>query len=190
VKSLNEFVIFTGCMYASKTSNLLKYVDFKRRQKFNAILIKPKKDDRYSVERVVTHDNMSEQAFSVSSGEDILELVSKNASGDAEKNLVAVDEAFMISESASALIYLYRTGFNVAVASLDMSSSCKAFEEIMKMMPWATRVEKLHAVCSNCFQPASFSYKKTMSDQDIEIGGSDMYEARCISCHPIAKIII
>ena len=57
-------------------------------------------------------------------------------------DVVAVDEAFMISGISDVLIWLYQRGITVVVSSLDMSAACNPFDELQKMMPWATKIEK------------------------------------------------
>jgi thymidine kinase len=58
-------------------------------------------------------------------------------------------------------------------------------EEIEKMLPWATKVEKLSAVCVVCNRDAYYTYKKQTGGNEIEVGGSELYEPRCCKCHPL-----
>jgi thymidine kinase len=176
------FIIYTGPMMSAKTTGLLSTVDRYKYQGKKVIVFKPNIDDRYSVNEVCTHSGWKMPAVCVKSGTDILE---KLADMDDTPQVVAVDEAFMIAGIADVLIWLYRTGYSIVVSSLDLSATGKPFPEVEKMLPWATHVEKRSAVCVVCSKDAFFTYKKQMNDNEIEIGGSELYEPRCLRCHPI-----
>lgn len=179
-----EFIIFTGPMYSSKTSSLVLSLEKYKYQKKRIEVFKPTIDDRYNVNSVVTHGGVSIPARCVTVGSDVLRYL---AEIEEEPHVVAVDEAFMINGIAEVLIYLYKLGFTVVVSSLDLSAAGKPFLEIEKMMPWATQVYKLTAVCTVCGADARFSYKKGSSDDEIEVGSNDLYEARCHSHMPIVN---
>ena len=113
-------------------------------------------------------------------------MCSSDLLSEMEENphVIAVDEAFMIPGIANVLIWLYRSGYSIVVSSLDLSAAGKPFEEIEKMLPWATKVEKLSAVCVVCNRDAHYTYKKQVGGDEIEVGGSELYEPRCLKCHP------
>jgi thymidine kinase len=98
---------------------------------------------------------------------------------DSNVDVVAVDEAFMIEGIADALIDVFRLGKTVIVSSIDLSSSCKPFPEMTKMFPWATNIQKCPAVCTVCNNDAYYTIRKTESEDEISVGGSEMYEPRC-----------
>ena len=50
-------------------------------------------------------------------------------------------------------------------------------------MAIADNIEKLKAVCLICKRAASCSFRTSKSDNTIEIGDTDIYEARCRECH-------
>ena len=98
-------------------------------------------------------------------------------------DVVAVDEAFMIEGVSEALVAIFRMGVTIVVSSLDLSANCKIFPEMEKLMCWATRVEKCPAVCPECGADAYYTFKKVECDEEILIGGSDIYEPRCWNHH-------
>ena len=176
-----EFIIFTGPMFAAKTSSLILSLEKYKYQKKRIEVFKPTMDDRFDINAVVTHGGVSIAARRVAVGSDVLRYL---ADVNDEPHVVAVDEAFMINGIADVLIYLYKLGFTVVVSSLDLSATCKPFAEIEKMMPWATQLHKLTAVCSVCGADARYTHKKVVSDSEIEVGAGDLYEPRCYKCHP------
>lgn len=176
------FTIYTGPMFGSKTSRLLMELDRYKYQKKNVIVFKPKIDDRFGVSDIVTHSGWKHSAICVNEGADILQAIFEATQ---TPDVVAVDEAFMISGVAETLIFLYRSGFNVIVSSIDIAANGKPFPEIVKLLPWATHIEKCTAVCTVCGGDAHFTHKKqTGGDENIvEVGGEELYEPRCHSHH-------
>lgn len=175
-----SFTVFCGPMFSSKTSKLLMSLERYKHQKKRVLAIKPVIDVRYNVEEIVSHSGWKYPATTVSTGAELLEVF---ATFIEPPDVVVVDEAFMIPGCAEALICLFRSGVTVLVSSVDLSSSCKPFTEVEKMLPWATCVEKCAAVCTMCSNDARYTLKVTRGSSEIEIGGSDMYEPRCACCH-------
>lgn len=176
------FTIYTGPMFSAKTTSLLYALDRYKYQGKKVVVLKPRLDDRYSIDNVSTHSGWQIPAIGVKFGTDILEKI---ADLDENPDVIAVDEAFMIPGISKVLIWLYRRGYTIVVSSLDLSASGKPFEEIEKMLPWATKVEKLSAVCVVCSKDAYYTYKKQTNGNEIEVGGAELYEPRCMRCHPL-----
>lgn len=174
-----EFIVFCGPMFSGKSSSLLTRLEKFKYQHKKIVVFKPTMDDRYSNGDVVTHSGWKSPAVCVKTGADVLEHL---ANLSENPHVVAVDEAFMIPGIAEALIWLYRSGFTVVVSSLEMSYAGKPFHEVEKLLAWATHVEKCVAVCTVCGKDAHYTHKKQVNDEEIEIGGSELYEPRCF-CH-------
>jgi thymidine kinase len=176
-----QFLLYTGPMFSSKTTGLLSSVDRFKYQNKRVVVFKPKLDDRYSEDYVCTHSGWKVPAICIKEGTDILEKLSEI---EGNPSVIAVDEAFMIPGIAKVLIWLYRNGYTIVVSSLDLSAAGKPFDEIERMLPWATHVEKRSAVCVVCNKDAFYTYKKQLNNNEIEVGGSELYEPRCLRCHP------
>lgn len=176
-----SFIIYTGPMMSAKTTSLLSTLDRYKYQGKKVSVYKPQLDDRYSIDNISTHSGWRTPATCIKLGRDILEHLTLL---DENPHVIAVDEAFMIPGISEVLIWLYRSGYNIVVSSLDLSATGKPFDEIEKMLPWATKVEKLSAVCVVCNNDAYYTYKKQTGGDEIEVGGSELYEPRCIKCHP------
>jgi thymidine kinase len=175
-----DFIVYCGPMFSSKTSRLLATLEKYKYQHKKIAVFKPNIDDRYSVSEVVTHGGWKVPAVCVKSGAEILEYL---ANLDEELHVIAVDEAFMIPGSSEALTWLFTYGYTVVVSSLELSSAGKPFHEIEKMLPWATLIEKCTAVCTVCGRDAHYTHKKQVGGEEIEVGGSELYEPRCYSHH-------
>ena len=168
-------------MFSSKTSSLLAILEKYKYQHKKIIVFKPKMDDRYSESEVVTHSGWKVPAICVETGAEILEYLTNL---ETEPQIVAVDEAFMIPGSSEALIWLYTYGFTIVVSSLEISAEGKSFQEIEKMLPWATQINKCTSVCTICGRDAHFTHKKQVGGEEIEVGGTELYEPRCAQHFP------
>lgn len=177
----NTFTVFCGPMMSAKTTGLLSVIDRFKYQGKKVVVFKPKIDDRYGTDEVCTHSGWKVSAMCVKMGSDILEKLA-----DLEENphVIAVDEAFMIPGVSEVLIWLYRNGYSIVVSTLDLSATGKTFHEVEKILPWATHIEKRSAVCTVCSKDAYYTYKKQIGGDEIEVGGAELYEPRCLQHAP------
>lgn len=175
------FSVYVGPMFSSKTTKLLSTLERFKYQRRRVAVFKPTLDDRYSPAEVVTHSGWSAPAQTVRTGADILEVLARTE----EPDVVAVDEAFMISNVAEVLVWLYRNGISIVVSTLDISATGKPFHEVEKLLAWATHVEKCAAVCTVCGRDAFYTHKKQVDDDrgEIQVGGAELYEPRCFGHH-------
>lgn len=183
MKANPTFTVYCGPMFSSKTSRLLMELERFKYQRTQTAVFKPQIDTRYSTSDIVTHGGWKHTAICVKEGADLLQHLTE-MSGD--PRVIAVDEAFMIPGIAEVLIFLYRNGFNIIVSSLDIASNGKPFPEMVKILPWATKIEKCTAVCTVCGRDAHFTYKKNVGGDEftVEVGGDEMYEPRCSQHFP------
>jgi len=186
---LHELVVYTGPMFSSKTSKLLMKLEKYRFKNKNIIAFKPKIDNRYSEECIVTHSGWQFPAIPISSGEEIFDYIKKHKLK--KFDVIAVDELFMIKDLSNALISAYCNNYNVVISTLDLSAQLTMFDEIKQILPWATHVEKCTAVCTICGNDAQYTFKKSTKNnkQIIEVGGKEKYEPRCFKHHPMIKLL-
>jgi thymidine kinase len=166
-----EFVIYTGPMFGGKTSRMLSQLERAKYQKKVIKLFKPKIDTRYSTESVTSHNGNKWVSVNIDNGKEILEHLGK-------AQVVAVDEAFMIPDVANVLINLFKEGKSVYVSSLQLSSKGLVFDEMSKMLPWATKIEICPAVCF-CGEDAFYTIPLTENKEPVGVGGKENYEPRC-----------
>lgn len=185
VDSSPQLVVFVGPMMSGKSSAMLAMLDRFKYQSKRVEVFKPKIENRYSMSDVVTHTGWKIPATLVETGADVLKHMLDMPE---PPHVVAVDELFMIPGISDVLIWLYRRGFTVVATSLNLSSSCKQFSEVSKILPWATRIECLSSVCSVCGADAHFTHKKIDGDDEIVVGGGESYEPRCWRCHSMSRL--
>jgi thymidine kinase len=177
----HQFVVYAGCMFSSKTTKLLMNIEKYKYQNKKIVAFKPKIDIRYSDDEISSHIGLKYKAVCVENGGAMLEYLQKLDSFD----VVAVDEQFMIKDSSDVLIWLFKNTINVLVSTLDLSYAGKPFHETMKIMPYATHVEKCTSVCTVCGKDAFYTHRKNIDENDeIVVGGFDKYEPRCYQHFP------
>ena len=176
---LVDFKVFTGPMFGGKTTRLLTAIERDVIRGLNVMCFKPQMDVRYSTDEITSHLGAKVKAVSVESGFEILQRVEKARD---EIDSVAVDELFMIPGGGDALVKLFRSGINVYTSSLQLSSNPKpyAFDEMVTVLPWATKIAVCPAVCTACGADAYYTYKKGGDlNASVEVGGAELYEPRC-----------
>ena len=187
-----DLILYTGPMFSSKTTKLLMQADKRFYQKQKVIAFKSRMDDRYSqVGEIVTHNFNKIPAHLINTGDEMLQKI---ATVDKEVDCVIIDELFLIEGGAAACLTLYKKGYDVVVASIDLSFTGEPFHEIKELMPYCTRIVKCKSVCSVCQKDARYTYKKVSvkhvdpfdsdgSVEQIQVGGAELYEPRCQEHH-------
>jgi len=164
--------VYTGPMFGSKTSRMLAELERYDRMGLRVVAFKPKIDDRYSCDEIVTHSGLRRFAIAVENGPEI-ERLSENY------DVIGIDESFMIPDSGESLIRLYLAGKTVVVSSIQLSATGNPFHELVQLFPWATRVEVCPAVCPITGHDAYFTVRKNdSSGSELQVGGSECYEPR------------
>ena len=175
-------------MFSSKTTKLLMQADKRHYQKQNIIAFKAKLDDRYSEKgEIVTHNFNKLEAHLVSTGKEIIEIMKKHDSGPNFYDCVIIDELFLIEGSAQECIDLFKMGYDVIIASIDLSFIGEPFDEVKKIMPFCTKIVKCKAVCPICQGDARYTFRKVSDTSEILVGGKDIYEPRCQEHHPYMR---
>lgn len=166
-----------GPMFAGKTTELLKRILWARNGEGKDVLVlKTAFDNRYSDTELVSHDGLSAGAKAITHFADVAGLAH-------DAQMVCLDEvqffAGMDIDVVTFVSDLLHHGRDVVVAGLDTNWKGEPFPATAMLMAMADEVIKLTAHCSVCGQPAFKSFKKVQDDEEIRLGHSDLYEARC-----------
>lgn len=177
--------VITGCMFAGKTEELIRRINVLQFAGKKVVVFKPKIDDRYSKDQVVSHCGKCIESFAVSSSKEILKLA-----GDAE--VIAIDEVQFFDEGIIEVCNSFADqGRRVMAAGLDLDFRGKPFGVMPSLMTYAEFVTKLTAVCMRCGAPATRTQRLVdghparYDDPIIQVGASESYEARCRHCHEV-----
>lgn len=164
-------------MFSGKTEELIRRVNRAKIAKQDVIIFKPKIDTRYHESNVVSHNANSIDSVPVGSSMEVYGL----AQGF---DVVAIDEVqFFDNDIAHVCNQLADKGIRVIAAGLDMDAFGKPFGAMPELICIAEHVTKVSAVCMQCGDVASHTYRKTESEEQVLLGEKDIYEARCRTCY-------
>lgn len=174
---MGQIEVICGSMFCGKTEELIRRIKRAIIIHQKVILFKPKKDNRFSKNEIVSHSGIKIKSLVINKASEILELV-----GDAQ--VVGIDEAqFFSNELVKVCQILARKGKRVIIAGLDMTFDGNPFGPIPELLAIADFIKKLKALCAGCGAPAHFSFRITESKEKIVVGAKKDYEARCRKCY-------
>jgi thymidine kinase len=171
-----QIEVICGSMFSGKTEELIRRLTRARLAKQQVEIFKPSVDIRYHDTHVVSHNETSIRSTPVNFAGDILLL-----SGTCD--VVGIDEAQFFDEEIVRVVQLLANqGKRVILAGLDMDFEGKPFDPMPKLMAIAEYVTKVHAICMQCGDLATFSYRLSAATEKVMLGEKDSYEARCRKC--------
>ncbi len=180
--------VICGSMFCGKTEELIRRVRRAMIAKQKVQVFKHDLDDRYSVQRITSHNGQYIEATPVSDSSKI------EAKLDPDTTIVAIDEVQFFDESIIDIANkLARQGLRVILAGLDMDFRGEPFGPMPKLLCHAEQVRKLHAICTVCGEEASRSQRLVngkparYDDPVIMIGAQESYEARCRKHHEVPR---
>lgn len=178
--------VITGPMYCGKSEELIRRLRRVKIARQKVKVFKPVLDNRYSKKDVVSHSGDSIEAVPVDHPEEILDRIDNNV------DVVGIDEAQFFHEDLVEICEkLANRGVRVILAGLDRDFRSEPFGPMPELMARAEYVDKLHAICIQCGEPASRTQRlidgepAAADDPVILVGASEVYEARCRSCHAL-----
>ena len=164
--------VVCGCMFSGKTEELIRRLNRALIAKQRVEIFKPSVDKRYHDEKIVSHASREIRSTPVNFANDILLLA-----GDCD--VVGIDEAQFFDEAIVEVCnHLANSGKRVIVAGLDMDYEGRPFGPMPQLLAVAEFVTKVHAICAQTGELASFSFRLTNSDAQVVLGEKDKYEAR------------
>lgn len=189
-----------GGMYSGKSTELIKRLRRFELGGETVALFKPRIDDRYSEDSVVTHTGLRHPAKVVSTSAEIMEVLENYRDHyPAFPKVVGIDEAQFFDEDLYPhLCSLVRIDYcRVIVAGLDLNFKAEPWPTMVPIVFGADRVSKLSAVCTavdagspgagKCGMDAIRTQRivngrPVFDGQDVLVGGTEAYEARCRHC--------
>ena len=178
--------VVVGPMYSGKSEELIRRIKRAKIAKQQVVVFKPKIDNRYSKEDVVSHSGYSVDAISISTSKDIYNFIDENT------QVVGIDEVqFFDDNIVDVCIDLADKGIRVICAGLDMDFKGEPFGPTPRLLAVCEFVDKIQAICSVCGQPATRTQRlidgkpAKYDDPIILVGAVESYQARCRKCHEV-----
>jgi thymidine kinase len=181
--------VISGVMFSGKSEELIRRVRRAVIARRHVQVFKSHLDERYvGAYRVSSHDGRTAEAIPVETPMQIAERI------EAVTQVVAIDEAQFLDEGIVPLVTdLAARGMRVIVAGTDTDFRGEPFGAMPALMAIAEIVDKLHAICVRCGNPASRNQRliggkpALYASPTIMVGGEETYEARCRACHEVPR---
>jgi thymidine kinase len=168
--------VICGSMFSGKTEELIRRLKRAKFAQQKVEIFKPKIDNRYHNEEVVSHDRNSISSTAVPSASHILLL----ANG---MDVVGIDEAqFFDEEIIHVCNQLANNGVRVIIAGLDMDYQGIPFGSMPDLLATAEYITKVHAICVHCGDLAHHSYRFHPNTNLVMVGEKDSYKPLCRTC--------
>jgi len=181
--------VICGVMFSGKSEELIRRVRRAIIARRKVQVFKSHLDERYSgIYHISSHDGRTVEAVPV----DTPEQISRQVADDT--HVVAIDEAqFLDAGIVELTTLLAGRGMRVIVAGTDTDFRGEPFGSMPQLLAIAEVVDKLHAICVKCGNPASRNQRlisgrpARYDSPTIMVGSAETYEARCRSCHAVPR---
>lgn len=175
-KQIGWIEVVCGGMFSGKTEELIRRAKRAHIAGQKVVVVKPKVDNRYNKEDIVSHNETTLPGLVVDTADQIVLLT-----GDAQ--VVCIDEAqFFDKQLINVANTLANDGKRVIIAGLDMDFEGRPFEPIPQLLAIAEYVTKLHAICAESGTMAHYSQRVVENEERVLVGETDAYEPRARHC--------
>jgi thymidine kinase len=181
--------VICGVMFSGKSEELIRRVRRAMIARREVQVFKSHLDARYAgIYQVSSHDGRTTEAVPVDTPEQIVRALHDNT------QVVAIDEAqFLDASIVEVVTALADRGKRVILAGTDTDFRGEPFGPMPQLLAVAEIVDKLHAICVVCGNPASRNQRliggkpARYDSPTIMVGSAESYEARCRGCHAVPK---
>ena len=175
--NLGWIEIICGSMFSGKSEELIRRLRRAQIARQRVQIFKPRMDDRFSEDHIVSHSEMKIKSQLVAQAREILDLV------DGRTQVIGVDEGqFFDMDLVYVCNRLADMGKRVIVAGLDQDFRGKPFDPMPQLLSVAEYITKTLAICVRCGAPANRTQRLVESSDRLLVGAVDAYEARCRLC--------
>ncbi|HEY0322253.1 MAG TPA: thymidine kinase [Pyrinomonadaceae bacterium] len=169
--------VIAGSMFSGKSEELIRRLKRAKIARQKVQVFKPKIDNRYSQDHIVSHSEMRHESSTVETAAELLAKVERGT------EVVGIDEGqFFDNELVQVVNELAHRGIRVIIAGLDQDYTGKPFEPMPHLLAIAEYITKTHAICVRCGQTANYSQRTVNVEGRVVVGAADAYEARCRAC--------
>ena len=173
---MGYLTVITGCMFAQKTTELLRRIRRYESIGYSVKVINYAHDTRYGKNCISSHDIDQHPATPLHT---LGDLTDSDLSG---MNVLVIDEAQFFPDLYSTVTRWADTlPLHIVVCGLDGDSERNMFGDLLRLLPHAEEVVRLNAYCSKCRDGtvANFSKRIVACAEQVAIGSNDMYVPVC-----------
>ncbi|MDZ7822418.1 MAG: thymidine kinase [Candidatus Marinimicrobia bacterium] len=168
--------VICGSMFSGKTEELIRRLRRSQIAKQKVVVFKPKIDNRFHKEKIVSHSKQEIHSIVIRDAEEILQHA-------VFSQVIGIDEAQFFDNRLIDMVQdLADCGKRVIIAGLDMDYRGIPFEPMPYLLAIAEDITKMHAICMRCGAPANYTQRISTSKERVVVGAGEIYEARCRHC--------
>jgi len=175
--NLGWIEVICGSMFSGKSEELIRRLRRAQIAKQRVQIFKPKLDDRYAEDHIVSHSEMKIKSQLVTNAHEIMDQLEDRT------QVIGVDEGqFFDLELVGVCNRLADSGKRVIVAGLDQDFRGRPFDPMPQLLAIAEYITKTLAICVRCGAPANRTQRLVESSDRLLVGAGGAYEARCRLC--------
>lgn len=175
--NLGWIEVICGSMFSGKSEELIRRLRRAQIARQRVQIFKPKVDNRFSEDHIVSHSEMKIKSQLVTEPREILDLL------DGRTQVIGIDEGqFFDVDLVYVCNKLADAGKRVIVAGLDQDYRGKPFDPMPQLLAIAEYITKTLAICVRCGAPANRTQRLVENTDLLLVGATDTYEARCRLC--------
>lgn len=169
--------VVCGPMFSGKTKTLIRVINEYSNADQSVMVFKPKFDNRYAENEVMSHDKESIKAVSIKSPDEIFNFIETI-------DVIAIDEIqFFDDNIVDVCQTIAQMGKTVIVSGLDLDYKARPFGPMPKILAIADEIIKLNSICTFCSGHARFSHRITEESETVVLGEKDKYVPLCRTCY-------
>jgi thymidine kinase len=191
---MGSLTVIFGPMFSGKTTRLIyeltRFVDITNQiHNTKCLLINHKIDNRNPTVGISSHGS------SFKGLSDLIDIIQTDKLTEVkyeEYNVIGIDEAQFFDDLEIISEWVNKNKI-IIVSGLISDSFMKPFGKIHKLIPYCDNVVQCHAICSECLKNhdkiitpeslqsmnASFTFRISSSNSQIDVGASDKYIPVC-----------
>jgi len=175
--NLGWIEVICGSMFSGKSEELIRRLRRAQIARQRVQIFKPKVDNRFSEDHIVSHSEMKIKSQLVTQPREILDQL------DGRTQVIGIDEGqFFDMDLVDVCNKLADAGKRVIVAGLDQDYRGKPFDPMPQLLAIAEYITKTLAICVRCGAPANRTQRLVENTDLLLVGATDTYEARCRLC--------
>jgi thymidine kinase len=175
--NLGWIEVICGSMFSGKSEELIRRLRRAQIARQRVQIFKPKLDDRFSEDHIVSHSEMKIKSQLVTHASEILGAL------DGRSQVIGIDEGqFFELDLVEVCNKMADMGKRVIIAGLDQDYRGRPFEPMPQLLSIAEYITKTLAICVRCGAPANRTQRIVEGSERVLVGAGGSYEARCRLC--------
>jgi thymidine kinase len=175
--NLGWIEVICGSMFSGKSEELIRRLRRAQIARQRVQIFKPKLDNRYDEDHIVSHSEMKIKSQLVTNANEIIDQL------EGRTQVVGVDEGqFFDLDLVGVCNKMADSGKRVIVAGLDQDFRGRPFDPMPQLLAIAEYITKTLAICVRCGAPANRTQRLVEGSDRLLVGATGSYEARCRLC--------